>query len=217
MKIPDSIAFPIVAMLVGLLIGALVDHNLRAPKEVIRTIVETVPPKELLDSLTNLTEEVGGLRARLAGRRMADVTAVRVDTVYIEVPDTVILGFTITQNEALLVSGTLVDDTTQTPNPVLQPRSTAHSLPGDCDDGITVTAQGIVCDSAVLGHLDVFGGLGAIRFSDSTDDRFLPAGEIGIRWRPSYASRWSIAAQLTASAEYSQMSLFVRRDFLRLF
>ena len=131
-----------------------------------------------------------GLRARLAaiGQRQPDTVFVT-DTL-IPAPDTV-MSF-ISVRGSRLTTQWLIGDSLRAP-------SLTVTTVGDCDDGFEVSAAGVLCDRARLGHL----WIGPLY---QHTDPMLAAW-----WKPSYRSAWELGVGYG-----TQLHVFIRYG-LRLF
>lgn len=191
----------VVPVVVALAIGW---HLAPAPPPEVRTTPQT--PVEILDSLSRLEGEVRTLRGRLRGLTAAPEVATRTDTVLVPVPDTVLAVVTVTPDEVLTVTTVEIDSLPG----MAAPTASVFALPGDCDDGLVVSPTGVVCDSAVLGHLRFFAGVSFGAHGES------PLS-LGLGWRPSYRSPWAVDAELVNVADGLRASIQVRWTFWELF
>lgn len=165
-----------------------------------------LPARQFTDSLTALSLEVDGLRARLAGReKRVPVVIVRTDTL-VSASDTVVQILRVNPAGNLTIATLVVRDSLWAPE-------IHKDIPvSDCDDGWSWNAGQVVCDRARLGHIYLGVGLGIESevqgFAVAPSVRF--ASEAVGYWQPSYRSSWRVALSLDSRG---RAALGVTRGF----
>lgn len=157
------------------------------PEPSVLTVVREIPSEELERKIQDLTIERDGLRARLEAVEAREPRIVYRDTtVYVEIPVPVCSEVVAVDDRGQLSAGVFsrVDGGWQRSMP------TGIDV-SDCDEGFSFGPEGVTCDRARFGHLDL--ALGARLVLPEQ----VPAGEIGLAWRPSYRSTWAVDALVT--------------------
>lgn len=195
MKIsPARIVVGLLLVLAGAALGAS-----QGPSSIV-TVRDTVAPAEFVRVVEEWRIDSEGLRARLEGVRTLQPERVLVTDTLVAPPDTVFRFVGIRDGVVtaeVLIAGV---DTTGLRRPEAQ-----RTRFSNCDDGLEVSAEGVICDPARLGHLYV---------GPAASNRW--AG-LSAWWAPSYASTWEFGVSHRWSFDgVSTWEFGVRRGF-RLF
>lgn len=172
----------VVVALILLFVGYSLGHQTTQ----VVTVTDTVTLADLERRLESEKREV----SRLRGINRSQPDTVFITDTVIPPPDTIITFVSV--RDGRLTTSWLIGDS------LYAPSMTVNRI-GGCDDGFEVSAAGVLCDRAVLGHLYVGPLL------DHTDPM------LAVFWKPSYRSPWEVGAGYG-----TRLHLYVRYG-LRLF
>jgi hypothetical protein len=175
-----------------------------APPAVTQVRLLERAPVAVLDSMERMRQEVGTLRARIRGVDTVRLVEVRWDTVLVEIPDTLTLAVMVDYRAREVGAVVGAVDSARS---ALVPGLRRFALPENCDDGLSYGPAGLVCDRRESGHLSPYLGFGAAW----TPDGLMPAAEVGLSWRPSWRSRWSVSLFADAAGSGLSVSTMIRR------
>ena len=164
---------PAVSNIVAALLLLAVGHAFgqrSVPVQVI-SVRDTLAAAAYNDRVAELRIERDGFRARLEGVEARPPTVVYVTDTLVSRPDTVIRFVQVDPRGHLNVELLTKRDS------LYAPELHATVDVADCDDGFEVSADGVVCDRARLGHLSL-----AVTASQHPT--------LGLHWKPSYRSMW---------------------------
>ncbi len=191
-------------ILVALAVGLSVKD--RVGRAAVETVTQVLPDSALQRIAREAIINSVGLRARLEGVREIppDTIYVAGDTVRVP-PDTVlapIIKFSIEDGQVRFNPLYLTGDSI----PLYRAESRVTSF-GDCDEGLSIEGNRVICDPARFGHLYAFGDLGVARDWFDPTPSLLGGG--GLRWEPSFRSPWNVVLRGTTR----RAELFARREF----
>lgn len=129
--------------------------------------------------------QLGGVRARLNGISERPPATIYVTDTLTTIPDTVLVFVSVRQG-TLTTEMLVATDSTESGERLVAPEIHVGSDISDCDEGFEVSANGVQCDRARLGHLYAYAE------ASSTPS-------LGIYWEPSYRSPWTLSAGHTGS------------------
>ena len=159
-------------------------------------VMDTVATAQYVQTVADLRMQRNGLRAQLAGvselqpqRIVVTDTVVQRDTVlsFVTIRDGTLSTETLIK---VPPPGPLIADHSQNcePTGICEPSFRPELRTGydvsACDDGLEVSADGVVCNRPRFGHMSLFAGL---------DTRSTGYGVLGAMWTPSFRSNWDVS------------------------
>jgi hypothetical protein len=186
---PRASVSNIVIALLLLSVGVAWGQSGNGPMQVI-TVTDTLAGQEYALRLQRERLRTTGLRARLEGIESRPPTTIFVTDTLTTIPDTVLVFVNVRDGvvtaEFLVATDELPTNGTTPTDELLRPELHTGSDISDCDEGFEVSANGVQCDRARLGHLYAY-----------AEASRTPS--LGVYWEPSFRSPWTLSAGHTGS------------------